>query len=594
MSVIRLRWSLSPMNCLVLSIKKFAYFFLSAWLVSFPLHGEEILGYLPEDALSFALVRDVQSTNDKIVKFVEIFNEDLPAPLAMAQAMTGLSEGLDLNGDILFALLPTDEPTAVPAPMFLLPVKDFTALAASIQADATGEICRVNIAEEDVLIARHGAYALVMNLEHREIMQSLLSAVSKVPDEIKQYKDWIAANDVSMMVTSAGIKHLSTAAKQELKNAESPTPADDFEEQAMANDMLNVGDVLPFSEFIEKQIKIAGMGLALDDTINARLRWTVEMQKTEGNADAASETFVEDKPLLGYADESYALAGGGPLPLELLAQLPELCMQISRDMAGLDGRGDYTEKDWAEVRESYGSAFAGLRGLSVLLVPVAEEEPLLSIFFTRLRVIDSAKYLESLQKTVDLANRLSERNKGDIKLHYDIAQITVAEAKGFEITCDLDKATGDGDNHIWQALLTSFLGIDHKLSMYCCAADETHVVIGIESKSTLSKFIEAFRKGDVSLAANKQVQKTLNLLEVEPRWLTLINPQGFVDIVQSAMKSMMILGFAPEIPAYPAAPPLGMALEHNENSWQGELVMPVEAARAMSEFAKEVEKSLAQ
>ena len=120
------------------------------------------------------------------------------------------------------------------------------------------------------------------------------------------------------------------------------------------------------------------------------------------------------------------------------------------------------------------------------------------------------------------------------------------------------------------------------------------MAVGIESKSTLSKFIESYRKGDVSLSAIEQVQKTLTLLEVEPRWLTLINPQGFVDIVQSAVKSLMILGYAPKIPVYPTAPPLGMALEHKENSWQGELVMPVEAARAMAEFAKEVEKSLAQ
>ena len=571
-----------------------ACLFLCVAVLSAPLHAEEILGYLPENALSFALVRDVQTTNDKIVKFVEIFNEELPAPLAMAQAMTGLSDGLDLNGDVLFALLPTSEPTAVPAPMFLLPVNDYAALAASIQADATGEICRVNIAEEDVLIARHGAYALVMNPEHREIMQSLLGAADHFPEEIERYKDWIAANDVSMMVTSAGIKHLSAAAKKELKAAESPTEAGDFDEQAMANDMLNVGDVLPFSEFIEKEIKVAGMGLALDETINARLRWTVELQKAEVTVDAAPQPVAEGKPLLGYTDQSYALAGGGPLPLELVAQLPELCIQISRDMAGMDGRGDYTEKDWAEVRESYESAFAGLRGLSVLLVPVAEKEPLLSIIFARLQVVDSSKYLESLQKTADLANRLSERSKGDIKLHYDISPITVAESKGFEITCDLDKATGDGDNHIWQTLLTAFLGIDHKLSVYCCAVDQTHVAVGIESKSTLSKFIESYRKGDTSLAANAQVQKTLKLFSFEPRWLTLINPQGFVDIVQSAVKSLMILGYAPKIPVYPTAPPLGMALEHKENSWQGELAMPVGAARAMAEFARKVEKSLDQ
>ena len=44
--------------------------------------------------------------NEKITRLLSTFAEAVPPPLEMAQAMTGLSEGLNLEGDVLFALLP--------------------------------------------------------------------------------------------------------------------------------------------------------------------------------------------------------------------------------------------------------------------------------------------------------------------------------------------------------------------------------------------------------------------------------------------------------------------------------------------------------
>ena len=60
--------------------------------------------------------------------------------------------------------------------MFLLPVSDYAKFAESIKGDATGEICRVTIADEDVLVAKRDDYALLMNVEHRALMQQILAA----------------------------------------------------------------------------------------------------------------------------------------------------------------------------------------------------------------------------------------------------------------------------------------------------------------------------------------------------------------------------------------------------------------------------------
>ena len=93
----------------------------------------------------------------------------------------------------------------------------------------------------------------------------------------------------------------------------------------------------------------------------------------------------------------------------------------------------------------------------------------------------------------------------------------------------------------------------------------------------------------MGLIANTQVKQTIELMEKDTPWTCLVNPQGFVELVRTAMKSMQILGFVPEFPLYPTAPPLGVTLSADQTTWQGEVVMPVEAARAMAQFTKEVE-----
>ncbi len=555
------------------------------------LRAAEILSHLPENALSFAIIRDAQATNDKIVKFVDIYREGLPAPLEMAQAMTGLSKGLNLHGDVLFALLPSAEVTGLPAPMFLLPVSDYAKFAVSVQGDATGEICRVTIAGEDVLVARLGDYALIMNLEHRELMQGVLRKQVEISSEVLRHKSWLAGNDISMMVTSTGIAHMAEVAKHHLRGGD-VSSGDDIGQPALADEMLTVDEELPFSEFFKDQVKMAGLGFALDDAVNARLRWCVQFEESATEAGSPASAAAEEKPLTGYPDKPYALAGGGPLPPGLDTVLPELFLEISQGLAAQDGRGDFTEKDWADVRETYNLAFSPLRSLHVLLTPGVEREPILSVLFARLTVDDSQAYLEGLRKSIDLSNQLTARSNGDIKLNFEIAPVTIAQAEGIEVSCDFDKATGDGNNHIWQALLTSAFGVDHKWSLYFCAADEKQVFFGMESKEKLAELIEAYRKGDTGLATNSQVQKTFNLIDAKSSRITLVNPQGFVELVQTAMKSMMILGFVPQFPLYPTAPPLGLTVSGNNADWNGEIVLPVEAARAMSEFIKEVEKGL--
>ena len=106
--------------------------------------AEGILHQLPADATGFVAIQDLAATSAKIERVTAIFKEltpgPLPAPLGMAQGITGIGPGLNESGDALLALMPGDDSPFAMRPFFLLPVSDYAAFAESIGGDTTGEI----------------------------------------------------------------------------------------------------------------------------------------------------------------------------------------------------------------------------------------------------------------------------------------------------------------------------------------------------------------------------------------------------------------------------------------------------------------------
>src|SRR5690606_26801953 len=132
-------------------------------LMALPLRAAGVLDLLPADALGFVHIQNLDTTNDRIQNFTNLFEIDAPAPLQFVQMSLGIAEGLDTGGDAMWVTLPGTEDAPTPRPLFILPVADYEKLAASIKGDPSGEICVVTVADTNVLVARKGSYAAFMN-----------------------------------------------------------------------------------------------------------------------------------------------------------------------------------------------------------------------------------------------------------------------------------------------------------------------------------------------------------------------------------------------------------------------------------------------
>ena len=168
-------------------------------------NGADVLDHLPDDALGFVRLNDLGTTDARVQNFAQTLRVPIPAPLTFLQIATGLGEGINPDGDALLAFLPAEDPTQAPAPFLLIPVSDYARFVDPVEGDVSGEICRVSISGEDVLVARDGDYAVLMNVEDRERMESLLPLDNQPKAVLQPIGEWAARNNIVGMIMPAAV-----------------------------------------------------------------------------------------------------------------------------------------------------------------------------------------------------------------------------------------------------------------------------------------------------------------------------------------------------------------------------------------------------
>src|SRR5262249_16955518 len=133
------------------------------------------------------------------------------SPLTFLKNVTKIQDGLNQNGDFLVAAYP--DPRGDKSRMrfgIWLPVSDYARFAKSIGASSVDGISTVTIAGEDLLVARRGDWALVMDTDQRDRLTQLVAAATPatVSPQLATWKKWIAENDVTVVAYAAGVREL--------------------------------------------------------------------------------------------------------------------------------------------------------------------------------------------------------------------------------------------------------------------------------------------------------------------------------------------------------------------------------------------------
>ena len=554
--------------------------------------ANNVLHYLPSNALGFVVIHDVTEASAKIERFMQLFEISLPAPLTFVKYATGLGEGIDQQGDVLVAMLPAAEVSSVWQPIVLLPIADYAQFAASVNGDASGEICRVTIAGEDVLVVKKDAYALLMNIEHRETLERLVARQPKPLSVLKPLQPWLATTDVAFTLMPAGADKLFDLGRQKVAQQEEDLSGE-FDDPEFAEMLKQIRKTWAFYhwvlELLDQQIKVAAVGVSFDENMNVRLGKRVLLESSTGEPNHVASTKVDASLLAGYRAGPFVVAGGGSFAPGWADWMAQLNRRLAQQFPEAEGYGHFQEEDWQKVEQSYRTLYDGIRSFSFLMRPGSDQEPLLSNLFSIVTVEDSATYLESFKKSFELNNELMRRSTLDVDLQYEISPVTIAGGKGYEMVADLLTAFG-GDNNVlfFDAVLKKVFGEDGKFRIFVVAADPTHVVSGIQSREKLAALVEDLRHNNSELQQQQSLQVTRQLLASQPSWKMFVSPRGSIQFFSRFLNEVVAQfgPVVPQFPEYPATPPIGFSMNLANSVLAVDLVFPSETLAGLAKFIK--------
>lgn len=560
-----------------------------------PLHAQEVLHYVPEDALGFVLVRDLAGTNRKCDQLIEMFDASFPAPLTLLKLATDLGDGIDFDGDVLIALVPGPNASSDPEPLVLLPIADYEKFAASIRSDDSGEVCRATIAGEDVLVARHGPFAMVMNVENRETLEILLSLEPEPVDLIEPLAGWLQDNVATLVVMPAGMEELLELGRQGLAD-QRQTFSDEFGNpefsQALAQMHQGIALYQTMLDVFGTKFDLLAGGLSIDDDSNLRFGLRLLSENNQAATAMVTATTTRPSPLAGYPDQPFVFAGGGPMEATWMKSLTKATVQMMRQMPEMYGFEELEDEQWEELEATYLELVKDLRSTSMVMLPGKKGEPLFSNIFGTARVENATEYLQAYKKSVETWNRMMVQSTSDIRLQYEIRDLKVGGAEACELVADVAAAARDPRVPMFNWMLEAMFGEDGKLHTLMVAADKNTLVYGMADEQRMTQVIDEVKRSEMGLQNSALVQTTHKLLTPAAAWKFYVSPQGCVTWAKRIMDELFgqIVQQPTEIPEYDASPPVGISLHLHEGQAEIDVVWPVEGLRALAAYAEKCQE----
>lgn len=562
-----------------------------------PAHGAGILDQLPADATGFVAVRNLSAASEKVERVTAIFKEltpgPLPAPLALAKGVTGIGPGLNEEGDALLAFLPSADAPFPPQPLLLLPVSDYAAFAESLSGDASGEICRVTVSGEEVLLAKRGDFAALMNVDHRDQFESLLATAPAIAAELAPLADWLATTDLAVGLTRSGVERLAALGRRQAADQRQQAEAmlnDPEESEALREIQRSMQAFELALEFLGAEIKGGAVGLSIDAATNVKLAKRVILSEAGVLAAMTGAKPLAKAPLANFAAGQFVIAGGGPLPPGFGDALASTIRRVTEQLPPGRGYEGFTPDDWEKLEQSHREFMKGLNSTSFVLYVGEKEEGLLSNYYSVAKADDAKAYLQSFRKSLELDNELMAKAENDLSFPFELKDAEVHDKPAVVAVADIGGAVADPNVPGVEALVKAMVGPEGKLSLYAIAADSNTTVIGSASEEKLAKAVTFAVNGEKGLADDSSVKTTADLLDPAAPWSVYISPAGAVAWgARGAQSWAAAFGDDRRAPPFPATAPIGISLTLTEGQLRSELVAPVDLLKGIAEYAAKLQ-----
>jgi hypothetical protein len=530
--------------------------------------------------------------------------------------MLGIQEGLDENrAAVAIVLPPLAEGSALPFAALAVPVTDYDKLLANFPTaeleDGFSRVFALRGGEEgaaqSMWTIKKDKYALLMfpyamagesdeaQVEMRKKLKKLLvDRKAEISPEMGKAKDWLAKQDIGVVMTTPGVKLAMGAAKQGLQQMKAvfeqiaSMQIGENEEQAammrrqmrIAQSSLGLYDAA--FAWIEKEVAQLLVGLRIDDDSTVRLAGRANFgTDADWKAFASSLAPRGEKPFSGLPGGPYVGAFEGSFSGSSLEVLSGFSVQMLKMSAEGEGESKLTDDDWKRLGASMGKSMESLRSMSIVVGVPKQGESLYGAMGAFAKVDDSAKYLDNYAESIKAVSEISEKSKNPMLGKYETKKIELDGLPTLEVTVDFTEMVAAmerqaGGNGVMKAAMKTYmdfmLGKDGKMTGYVQAVDKTTVVLAWSDKASLERTKAALKSPAQGLEGDAGVKSTLGLMPKGCQWMVLVSPTGVASVVKTFVQAIGMPG--DRVPDLGPVPPLGVGVRLEKDALEKELVVP--------------------
>ncbi|HEX4413581.1 MAG TPA: hypothetical protein VH107_08130 [Lacipirellulaceae bacterium] len=560
--------------------------FVSLSILTWPasLWASDLLDEVPNDALGFAYFHNLSAVDSKVGQLAGVLQRNLPRPLAFLQQLAGVSEGLKRDGDFMLALFPESGDGGAWRFCVWVPVADYDKFLTSVHAKSVEGVAAATIAGEDLLVARHGEWALVMDPDQRERLAEL-AAATPAPPPMPAWKPWMSSNDLTVVCFAPGLREIQNwldedpeasgnTSSDQAGGAFGPATPNGGNATNLGNRRTDDTVQAAKSEFRKwvaaapelaqglQQVTAGAVGVRLDESSNltAGVRVAIGKEFTDELVGKAGKS-EEGLPNSPYAGGGFAVIGGGQAAPPLLAVIASAYVRRTTADFVREEKTELDPESLKQLLEVIDKAAEQVRSIAILSQPGEQPQPVDTNNFTVLRVASSAKFAEHANEVMRLWNKANRDAKGGMHMVFDFEETKVGEHAATQY--GLDVAAMDGGPvlpEVRQAMEKLF-GAGGKLRVWIVPTDDETVLIATATPEQVAEAVKQLERKKPLDWEGSEFAAARVMPSSAADWRLFVDAHRYNDWVRReslAMIGVPVVG-GPLVFDFPASPPVALA-----------------------------------
>lgn len=583
-----------------------------AVLLPFIASGADVLTEVPSDALGFVVMHNLTAVEGKIDRLSSITHRTLPRPLAFLKAVAGISEGINSNGDFLLAFFPDAGDGQIQFCVWI-PISDYDQFRKSVRGTESQPIAIATVAGENVILARHNDWVLIMDPEQRTRLTELATNTSS-STVVPNWKEWIEANDITCVAFATGLHQIGDwLGGDEAEHADDNPFGSLDSSQHQPDSQLVAFNGSPremlqsvrqqFQKWLAaapetaatlQQVPVAACGIRVDKDNNAALSFRAALDRDlAGELVDSTSPGQQSLPFSDYAGGGFAMQGAGAVSRAVLSAVATTYLRRSVADLKTEERTELQPEAVKQLEEAVEQAVAEVHGIHLLSQPGEKPQPVYTNEFVTLRVTSAKKFVEHASEVMRLWNTANRDAKGSTRLVFDVEETKVRQHAANHYS--LDVAALDGGvalPEVRQAMERLF-GAGGKLQAWVVTVDDNTVLIAISTPEQVTALVSVLEKKQPIDWKSPDFTQANALLPADASWRMFVDLHRYVEWQNremAAMHGVPVIGARPAID-FSASPPVGISFAIRDNELRCDFVAPVDTVAAAAGYFEQKQRS---